>query len=65
MELDQNSGGSSLISVIELSENEAENIIIENVQREEKRGNMVELKSAFRAVRNWRKCMACGEKKKS
>lgn len=75
MEVDQNSDRSSLLSLIEVSENEAENgngsevfSLIEvdeseGEKEEEKYGNEVELKNIKRSVRNWRKCLGCNEKK--
>lgn len=52
----------SLISVIEVSEREAE--YGNEVQRRgTKRELGVKLKSMSRAIRNWRKCLACGERK--
>lgn len=65
----------SLISLISVSENEAENgndsrtislIEVEESEGEEenqKYENIVQLKNMSRSVRNWRKCLACGEKK--
>lgn len=73
MEANHNSESSSLISLIEVSENEAENgnhnrlnsLIEMDVSdaEEEKCGNEVKLTNVSRAVRNWRKCLACNEKK--
>lgn len=72
MEDNQNSEYSSLISLIEVSENEAENgddnrlisliEIDESDTEEEKCGNVVKLTGISRVVRNWRKCFACNEK---
>lgn len=81
METDQNSECSSLITLIEVSENEAENgsdnrlisLIemdasdaeeeIEEEIDEETCSNQIKLTSVNRAVRNWRKCLACDEKR--
>lgn len=60
----------SLISLIEVSENEAENgrndellSLIEMQESEDDGRNEVKLKNMHRAIRNWRKCLACNEKK--
>lgn len=75
MEVNQNIDRSSLISLISVSENEAENgngsglvSLIEvdesEAEKEEKKfENVVKLKKVSRAIRNWRKCLGCGEKK--
>lgn len=75
MEVNQNTDRSSLISLIAVSENEAENgngsglvSLIEvdeseGEKEEEKYDSVVKLKNVRRAVRNWRKCLGCGEKK--
>lgn len=73
MESIQNSEYSSLISIIEVSENEAENgndnrlisliEMDESDAEEEIFGNEVKLTGVSRAVRNWRKCLACDAKK--
>lgn len=72
MEANQNSE-SSLISLIEVSENQAENgddnrlisliEVDESDAEEEKCDKVVKLNVVSRAVRNWRKCLACDEKK--
>lgn len=58
MDNDKNSND-SLISVIEISENESD---IEINKSNKNKSNIV-LKNVHRVVRNWRKCLACGEKK--
>lgn len=70
MESNQTADNSSLISLIEISENEAENgnannnqlIGIDEIEEEEKSCNEVKLKNMSRAIRNWRKCLGCEEK---
>lgn len=52
----------SLISLIEVSENEAEHGN-ESEREERNREVGVKLKGVSRAIRNWRKCFACNEKK--
>lgn len=67
----------SLISLIEVSENEAENgpRLISLIEVDErgnqiagkkltKRTNSIKLKNINRVVRNWKKCLACNENKK-
>lgn len=62
MEDYQSTDRASLISLIEVSENEAEHGNEE--QRKEKNGEVcVKLKNLNRAIRNWRKCLACDERK--
>lgn len=66
-----NGTNSSLISIISVSESVAENGLVSSIEMndsEEKEmkengGNVVKLKNVTRAVRNWRKCLGCGEKK--
>lgn len=73
METNRNSESSTLISLIEVSESQAENgddnrlisliEMDESDVEEENWGNRVKLTGVSRAVRNWRKCLACDEKK--
>lgn len=60
MDVNKNSND-SLISLIEVSENESENDIAGSEYKENK-SNVV-LKNVQRVIRNWRKCLACDEKK--
>lgn len=50
------SRNNSLISLIEVSEREAENGRSKNIQ------NNIKLKNIRRVVRNWRKCLACNKR---
>lgn len=55
---DSKSSNDSLISLIEVGENEND---IAGDEKEKNKGNIV-LKNIHRVVRNWRKCLACDEK---
>lgn len=65
MEYSESSNNSSLISLIEVSEYNSENgsmislIEIDESEDDEPCVNEVKLKNVKRAVRNWRKCLAC------
>lgn len=68
MEVACNSGsssGSSLISIVDVSENEAENGKCESGEKKERRRCGIELKCVKRAVRNWRKCLDSGCEEKT
>lgn len=61
--MEDNESNSSLITLIEVNENDAENgFLFESEEEREKERNEVQLKNIRRAKRNWRKCMGCEEK---
>lgn len=64
--MEDNESNSSLITLIEVSENESENEYIVESERDERelqiKQNEVSLNNLRRAKRNWRKCLGCDEK---